>query len=96
MTEEDAKTKWCPFVRFIPETEFSQFASNRAESEFNSKQSAQAATRCLASACMAWRWYRTNIRNPDDPTGDMLPSTRTHGYCGLAGHWFDGLKVGDE
>lgn len=37
---------------------------------------------CVASACMAWRWTRTNI---DDGEGGTKPSTDTYGYCGLAG-----------
>ena len=40
---------------------------------------------CIASQCMAWRWVRTHINNPDDPGGDLIPSSRTYGYCGLAG-----------
>lgn len=39
---------------------------------------------CLGSSCMAWRWVRTHINNPDG--GGMIPSDDTHGYCGLAGH----------
>ena len=40
MTEEEAKTKWCPFAR------------NGGEAGCNRLQS----TECLGSACMAWRW----------------------------------------
>ncbi len=41
--------------------------------------------RCWGAHCMAWRWVRTNINNPDDPTGDLIPSDDTYGFCGMAG-----------
>ena len=48
MTEAEAKTKWCPFVRF------SSFDAsiNRRLSEPHIHQ----CTLCIASDCMAWRW----------------------------------------
>jgi hypothetical protein len=33
---------------------------------------------CLASGCMAWRWYVTAVDDKDNDIHD-------HGYCGLAG-----------
>ncbi len=39
---------------------------------------------CTGSRCMAWRWVRTNVNNPDSQ-GDLIESTDTHGFCGLAG-----------
>lgn len=49
---------------------------------------------CAASKCMGWRWYRTHIHNPANPAGDLIPSTDTHGFCGLAGHWFEHKRAG--
>jgi len=46
MTEEEAKTKWCPMVRVAHAT--TDIAVNRA-SEYSH-------TRCLASECMMWQW----------------------------------------
>lgn len=40
---------------------------------------------CIGGQCMAWRYARTHIKNPDAPDGDLIPSGDTHGYCGLAG-----------
>lgn len=40
---------------------------------------------CVGRHCMAWRWAETHILNPDDPTGDLVISHDTHGYCGMAG-----------
>lgn len=49
MTEEEAKTKWCPFARVGGET--SGLGSlNRDGAKGPIEQA-----RCIASACMAWR-----------------------------------------
>lgn len=39
---------------------------------------------CAGSACMAWRWVETHI-DDGGGRGELVPSTDTHGYCGLAG-----------
>jgi hypothetical protein len=44
LTEEQAKTKWCPFTRVGEQA--SGAAENRPDGSFN----------CIASNCMAWRW----------------------------------------
>lgn len=56
MTEDEAKQKWCPQVRFSQWTD--QMLSNR--SDFSG------ATNCLASGCMAWRWEDIAMRKPID------------------------------
>jgi hypothetical protein len=64
MTEEEAKTKWCSMAkRSTGEGE----SINRSYTG-----SPDAACRCIASACMMWRFE---------------PDTRKelHGYCGLGG-----------
>lgn len=71
MTEDEAKTKWCPFVRAVSKR--SDDAANRWS---NNKPGASATaddltrdedgnphTLCIASACMAWRWKK--VPNPD-------------------------------
>lgn len=47
MTEDEAKTKWCPHVRFVDCED--RLYDNRPSSMQNG-------ARCLASECMAWRW----------------------------------------
>jgi hypothetical protein len=51
MTEEEAKTKWCPFARLTFSTE--GFA---AGNRFDDCAWAEKRALCIGSACMAWRW----------------------------------------
>lgn len=72
MTEDEAKTKWCPFVRVLLDTPDLKGTGNRLSSlEADLDNPVQA--RCIASDCMAWRW----IGPPRDQP--------RHGVCGLAG-----------
>jgi hypothetical protein len=53
MTEQEAKAKWCPFVRLIAETERTHPMNNREERLDGDRD----ITNCIGSACMAWRWH---------------------------------------
>lgn len=59
MTEEEAKTKWCPFARFVIDATTAFPMGNRfdgaASGESKVGQEAAAQCLCIASACMAWR-----------------------------------------
>lgn len=70
MTEETARTKWCPMVRFSGEDNNSTF--NRADIfPMNHPETNNVCIpRCIASDCMMWR---------------MEGSSNKLGYCGLAG-----------
>lgn len=78
MTEDEAKTKWCPFVRLVAadqEQEKLVYSGNRLLDPDSGKIHTKGAL-CIASACMAWRWdIDKNRAGPDVD----------HGYCGLAG-----------
>lgn len=62
MTEEEAKTKWCPFARVLVESAEEETASpvagaNRLETRGSGEPDLEWKTpRCIGSACMAWRW----------------------------------------
>lgn len=73
MTEEEAKTKWCPFGRILAGTDGTPplAASYNRSSELDEP-------RCIASACMAWRWA-------DPTTPHMDDRAELGGFCGLAG-----------
>lgn len=79
LTEEEAATNWCPFVRHHG-TPSDDSISNRPGGE-------RSDVYCIGSACMAWRWgtpvsvnnnphAKSRLFNPTG--GDVL------GYCGLA------------
>ena len=50
MTEEEAKTKWCPFGRM-----------RDAYGSFNRSTYDEGITKCLGSKCMMWRWDKASI-----------------------------------
>lgn len=80
MTEDEAKTKWCPFVK----------PDYRGPDRQNDTY-----MRCIGSACMAWRWdgiqqngkpIRNAIAAEHARVGDYDPRTeKPMGCCGLAG-----------
>lgn len=76
MTEDEAKTKWCPFVRVVPPTSNWHGMNNRAQLV---KDGSNLMVNCLASSCMAWRWAMV------DEGRSSSYQSRDRGGCGLAG-----------
>ena len=80
MTEDEAKTKWCPFARRL-------FDWNE-ETSYNRRKDDSPGSLCIASACMAWRRVETlEFKNRAEAefrrNGKRIePDT---GFCGLAG-----------
>ena len=75
MTEEEAKQRWCPQTRvslYHRSTDANRMARYGSGVDSEDMQAFQAATRCLGSGCMAWRWDLSNLGH-------------TTGRCGLAG-----------
>lgn len=73
ITEEEAKEKWCPFIRWVVNEENHLAFNNRidqAEISLNEDQQGGAHSLCVASECMAWRWDK----NYELDTGDKKPS----------------------
>ena len=66
MTEDEAKTKWCP--RTIRRIEYVEPNSITA----------QAASCCMASECMWWVWDQYGA----DVDGTWLPDYPVEGHCG--------------
>lgn len=92
MTEDEAKTRWCPFVRMTASQ--GEWHVNRDPSLPSSPQDTQA-YHCIGSACMAWRtrhqWFDNAQQDPSwvsyapyafEPGPDQ---ERDDGFCGLAG-----------
>lgn len=69
MTEEDAKTKWCPFSRYLAARKVGEMAAHLPAAVNRGHYGApEVGTMCIGSACMAWRSHLAGL-----------------GYCGLAG-----------
>ena len=61
LTEEEAKTKWCPETR-IHEVRGAGVYVNKPITDENPHGHANAASvMCIGSACMAWRWYGMKV-----------------------------------
>lgn len=73
MTEEEAKAKWCPMVRF--------HATLTDDMTPNRNVKSGDVSLCLASHCAMWRWGDAGAHNPLTNIWERLP----RGYCGLAG-----------
>ncbi len=100
MTEEEAKTKWCPMANVtVQSTEGKKGwpLGNRVRPDGNPANIGEC-FRCIGSACMMWR--QGIKRNPDwQPRHQMIAYSPTHlddepdpyvmdserGYCGIAG-----------
>ena len=88
MTEDEAKTRWCPFAN-----------DRSAPAERKDSSGAVISARCIASACMAWRWHIVEADDiaddararPVEVWPDLTPyhppgrKLVRHGLCGLAG-----------
>lgn len=88
MTEEEAKTKWCPFARVGVRWMDSQAESlaDLAAIAVNRGENADTRSRCLGSACMAWRWEPVPLRyHGTAVVMQSPPPAPTDGFCGLAG-----------
>lgn len=74
MTEEEAKTKWCPMVVFM-----------LGGGQVRNRDSCydQSGTHCIGSACMMWRIHRKV--SGGFLQGNIAYVDESEGYCGLAG-----------
>lgn len=86
LTEEQARTRWCPFTRVTGDGE--EWHTNRpSHAEVHQKQF----DHCIASQCMAWRWGEAErngapVLDEDAPARVRFePSPDRKGRCGLAG-----------
>jgi len=91
MTEDQAKTKWCPMVR----------NGNAGTIFHDSKPDGVHSITCIGSACMMWREHKKETRYSREITKEMAKIEswtwddnlaqwtkqigEEGGYCGLAG-----------
>ena len=72
MTEEEAKTKWCPMVRVVY-----GIGDNRGLFE--------STTTCIASDCMMWRNNTIDVMVTTPEDAEIAREHLEGGYCGLSG-----------
>lgn len=80
MTEEEARKKWCPFVRIV--NSYGIAIGNRNIS----RKSQTPRMCCIASECMAWRWKVAPLPARKNDIGEDIPAFGGRGFCGLAGN----------
>jgi len=78
MTEEEAKTKWCPFARY--------YTSNGPYNRYQYNGPAPG-TLCIGAECMAWRWVKDPLVAAMTHKQQVPDYVGEHGYCGLAGKY---------
>lgn len=90
MTEEDAKTKWCPFVRHSAD---GQATFNRGDTDpLNNiagpgvKNHDAWLCNCIASKCMAWRDHDRIVE-----TGRKIPTSMS--VAKPVGNWYCSYSV---
>ncbi len=78
MTEDEARTKWCPQVRQVNPR--GESGGNRVGMSEN--KAAWHHSLCIASDCMMWVWVESITRNA---AGQQIDETNynTEGHCGL-------------
>ncbi len=92
MTEEEAKTKWCPFARVTPDTDDYEACTNRGR-QFIADRSplvneAANECKCLASACMAWRSHGPFVKRETSMSQAQPPGEGWERAGGLQFHGF--------
>lgn len=87
MTEDEAKTKWCPQYQVNGGTDADDNRSTRFLPETKAYGPSLLNAKCIGSACMAWRWDRELWQLQTDEKGMCLRKEDGiyHGFCGLAG-----------
>ena len=81
MTEDDARTKWCPMVRQL--NYVGENGGNRVGHDITSCRHSL----CIASDCMMWRTYKDKVIETDSHGNaiTIVSKEEEGGYCGLAG-----------
>ena len=108
VTEEEAKTKWCPFARVLPcdqvqEAEKRPTLVARLQTYYNriartsgdntTLDPPNESTSCIASACMAWRQAQSRCVAEQTLPEDQQLVGASHDEARAAG-WVDSYSVG--
>lgn len=87
MTEDEAKTKWCPFAR---NAEVSEYGSQNRTTDGELDK----ACLCIGSQCIAWKYVSPASMTKNMKTGEVITegiklegnSYVREGYCGMVGN----------
>jgi hypothetical protein len=79
MTEQEAKSKWCPMVRFQIGPQDATWQGTAYDNR-GQAMNGWSTCLCIASECMMWREDRNYSNGINTPTYVVIG-----GYCGLAG-----------
>ena len=83
LTEEEAKTKWCPLVRVAEAQAVGDFKISLAINRDVSLGEKRPRFKCIASSCMMWR--KMPRHNWNNQLSQWEVQTNDTGFCGLAG-----------
>ena len=96
MTEDEAKTKWCPMVHVRYLGTIAPKGEEERAMEVSERK--ERLSKCLASSCMMWRWDSENEEGCNQEGGqascfmkircrdcEYMTVTPKMGHCGLAG-----------
>ena len=75
MTEDEARQKWCPMVRYVASYKGTPTPPLNRAAGGNDVMLNPTNCQCIASDCMMWRWVAE----------DNARDVSYWGYCGLAG-----------
>jgi hypothetical protein len=78
LTEEEAKTRWCPFARQLMRAGDTWAPANR-DRDYDDM------CLCIASQCMAWRWNNAMSEAEFVKMATTGETKAPVGFCGLAG-----------
>jgi hypothetical protein len=67
---EDARAKWCPFVRLDG---YNRYNNTKSDGFVNSP----AVYHCIADECMMWRGIHAHLKH------GAQEALHNHGYCGM-------------
>lgn len=70
MTEDKAKTKWCPFSIVVIDAQNYASGNRFDNGDFDKK------ALCKASGCMLWQWDKDMV------SIGLFKTSKTEGYCG--------------
>lgn len=90
ITEEEARTKWCPFARGVTQSAIETIIPVAFNRRYDDKVTAEHKTvgalvgACAGSRCMAWRWT-TLVSRDENGAITQVSLSKIEGRCGLAG-----------